>query len=98
MATASNNAKSQFLLNKGTSMYSAEQEAVANAVSKYISSDKITVDKMATFLDFQNKESVQQAIDCVNFIKEHKDVLRQIVTKDLKPEDVVYDNVTVRDI
>lgn len=98
MATASNNAKSQFLLNKGTSMYSAEQEAVANAVSKYISSDKITEDKMAAFLDFQNEESVQQAVDCVNFIKNHKDALRQIVTKGLKPEDVVYDDVTVRDI
>ena len=78
MANAYNNANSQFMRTKGTSIYSNQQAAVADAVAQWVPKELITDEAMNKFLDFKNKVSITRAIEAVSFIKDHMDTLREI--------------------
>lgn len=78
MANANNSANSQFIRTAGTSIYSQQKEAIANAVENWIPKNNITEDRINKLLDFTNEASVQDAIECVMFIKNNKDLLSRI--------------------
>lgn len=101
MAKASNAANSQFMRTKGGgSIHNSQQEQITKAVLKYVKADNISKDKINTFLDFTNKESVEEAIDCVLFIKNNKELLKNIVINGdkLNPNDKVSGDLTLSDV
>ncbi len=101
MAKASNAANSQFMRTRGGgSIYGSQQEQITKAVLKYVKADNISKDKINTFLDFTNKESVGEAIDCVLFIKNNKELLKNITINSdkLNPNDKVSEDLTLSDV
>ena len=81
MANASNSANSEFMRdeNKFKTVYSAQKEAVANAILKWLLEDKVSEDVLKVYTEGDQKYTLQK-ISAVNIIKDKKDVLKEIAT------------------
>lgn len=81
MANASNSANSEFMRdeNKFKTVYSAQKEAVANAVLNWLLESEASEDVLKIYTEGNQKYTLQK-ISVVNMIKDKKDVLREIAT------------------
>lgn len=79
MANASNSANSEFMRdeNKFKTVYSAQKEAVANAVLNWLLESEVSEDVLKIYTEGNQKYTLQK-ISVVNMIKDKKDVLREI--------------------
>lgn len=81
MANASNSANSEFMRdeNKFKTVYSAQKEAVANAVLKWLLESEVSEDILKVYTEGDQRYTLQK-ISAVNMIKDKKDVLKEIAT------------------
>lgn len=81
MANASNSANSEFMRdeNKFKTVYSAQKEAVANAVLNWLLESEASEDVLKIYTEGNQKYTLQK-ISAVNMIKDKKDVLKEIAT------------------
>lgn len=81
MANASNSANSEFMRdeNKFKTVYSAQKEAVANAVLKWLLESEVSEDVLKVYTEGDQRYTLQK-ISAVNMIKDKKDVLKEIAT------------------
>lgn len=81
MANASNSANSEFMRdeNKFKTVYSAQKEAVANAILNWLLESEVSEDVLKVYTEGDQKYTLQK-ISVVNIIKDKKDVLREIAT------------------
>ena len=81
MANASNFANSEFMRdeNKFKTVYSAQKEAVANAVLNWLLESEASEDVLKIYTEGNQKYTLQK-ISAVNMIKDKKDVLKEIAT------------------
>ena len=81
MANASNSANSEFMRdeNKFKTVYSAQKEAVANAILKWLLEGEVSEDVLKVYTEGDQKYTLQK-ISAVNIIKDKKDVLKEIAT------------------
>lgn len=81
MANASNSANSEFMRdeNKFKTVYSAQKEAVANAVLNWLLESEASEDVLKIYTEGNQKYTLQK-ISAVNIIKDKKDVLKEIAT------------------
>lgn len=79
MANASNSANSEFMRdeNKFKTVYSAQKEAVANAVLNWLLESEASEDVLKIYTEGNQKYTLQK-ISAVNMIKDKKDVLKEI--------------------
>lgn len=81
MANASNSANSEFMRdeNKFKTVYSAQKEAVANAILNWLLESEVSEDVLKVYTEGNQKYTLQK-ISAVNIIKDKKDVLKEIAT------------------
>lgn len=81
MANASNSANSEFMRdeNKFKTVYSAQKEAVANAILNWLLESEVSEDVLKVYTEGDQKYTLQK-ISAVNIIKDKKDVLKEIAT------------------
>lgn len=81
MANASNSANSEFMRdeNKFKTVYSAQKEAVANAILNWLLESEVSEDVLKVYTEGDQKYTLQK-ISVVNIIKDKKDVLKEIAT------------------
>ena len=81
MANASNSANSEFMRdeNKFKTVYSAQKEAVANAILNWLLESEVSEDTLKVYTEGDQKYTLQK-ISAVNIIKDKKDVLKEIAT------------------